>query len=108
LFYFNSVIGHEISASQFTSQLGKKKGKARGYYFVCLATKLYYKLPKRVSLLHPTTMSSLWARLSHKYPSQFNTHTIPVWTTLVPCIAGGIIWAGYIGFRTMIVHNEIV
>jgi len=26
----------------------------------------------------------------------------------MPCLAGGVIWATYIGVRTLVVHNEIV
>jgi hypothetical protein len=50
----------------------------------------------------------VWSRLSKKYPQVFSESTKPVWFTLFPLIAGGCLWAGYIGCRTLFGHNEIV
>jgi len=53
-------------------------------------------------------MSGLWRSLAKKHPETFNTHTVPVWATLVPIIAGGCAWCTYMCMRTLFKTNDIV
>jgi len=55
-----------------------------------------------------TCASMAWNALSRRFPAAFNETSKPVWLTLFPLIAGGCMWAGYVGGRTLFGHNEIV